>query len=72
MASKVQIQKARQGYVEEGPKCSTCANYTSETVKMTSRWGGTWTEEKNKRCSIGGFVVKKQAYCKSYAPKGEQ
>lgn len=72
MASKVQIQKAQQGYVEEGPKCSTCTNYTSEMVKVTSYWRDTWTKEKNRRCGIGGFVVKKQAYCKSYAPKGEQ
>ena len=76
MASKTQIQKAQQGYVEKPlpAQCGTCGHYTSDIIPQKSKWIGyaDWTEEKNKRCGIGGFAVKKTAVCNLYVPKGEQ
>lgn len=74
MASKIQIQKAQQGYIDRPvpATCGNCEHYTSEMAKLQSRWRGDYAEEKNKRCSIGGFVVKKLATCNLYAPKGVQ
>lgn len=61
--SKVSEAKQKQGYVENATlSCGSCKHYTSETVTR-SKWFGNRTEEKNKRCGIGGFVVKKTARC---------
>lgn len=72
MASKIRIQKAQQGYVDKPTprQCATCGHYTSEIVEHPTRWGDTWLEEKNKRCGIGGFAVKKQAVCNLYTLGG--
>lgn len=73
MASKTQIQKAQQGYVEKPlpAQCSTCDHYTSDHVKPRGMWSK-WTVEKNKRCGLGGFAVRKTATCNLYMPKGEK
>lgn len=72
MASKIQIKKIEQGYTA-GPSraiCSNCDHYTSKMVTIEGAWS-TWTEEKNKRCGLGGFAVKKTATCNMFTPKGE-
>jgi hypothetical protein len=64
--SKQSEAKAAQGYREEPKTCSNCVNFTSDHIeKSYQSFSGlqTWTEEKNKRCAIGGFVVKKMATC---------
>lgn len=64
--SKQSDAKNFQNYRETPDTCSNCGHYESQMVERThSGWGGlrAWTEEKNKRCSIGGFAVKKMATC---------
>lgn len=62
--SKQQKAKDEQGYSAKPifPMCSNCVFYQSE-IKTTIAYGHTWDEEKNIRCGIGGFSVKKQGNC---------
>ena len=64
--SKQSEAKKEQNYREAPDSCANCVNYESQLVEKTyGAWNGkqTWTEEKGKRCSIGGFAVKKMATC---------
>ena len=47
--------KKEQNYREVQNSCANCANYWNSKHILT--------EEKGKRCTIGGFVVKKRAMC---------
>ena len=67
--SKVSEAKAAQEYTTEQAKCSTCANYRSDTEKIPSTYGGVYFVVKNRRCSIGGFAVQASAICKLYERK---
>lgn len=71
MASKQQQAKERQGYeiAPVLPVCSTCQHYTSRMVSETTSWGQTFEQEKDLRCGIGGFAIKKTASCVSWEPK---
>ena len=69
MKSKVQLTKEAQGYVEKSPACcGTCANYFREVVTMPAwdKWSKPYEKEKNKRCVIGMFAVKKTSHCNVY------
>ena len=58
MTSKQALAKQEQNYRRESKTCSNCIHYKSEFIKT-----GHWIDEKNKRCGIGNFVVKKTAVC---------
>lgn len=60
--SKQSEAKKDQNYRETPDTCSNCSHYESQTVEK-SYGAASWTEEKGKRCSIGGFAVKKTATC---------
>ena len=62
--SKQSEAKLNQGYNENPiPRtCANCRNYSSELI-MHKHAFGEYTQEKNKRCGLGGFVVKKTATC---------
>lgn len=68
MASKQAQAKHDQGY---NPKpvpsvCGTCKQFQCDKV-MThpgSKWDSPRYEDKNLRCAIGGFAVKKHGACK--------
>jgi hypothetical protein len=71
--SKQRKAKKQQGY-DPKPKqsvCQNCEHYQSDFVTQTANWGKDWTEEKNKRCGIGGFAVKKTATCKKFSLRVE-
>ena len=59
--------KEEQGYQEKPifPMCSNCANFRSEFIP--TNYG--YNEEKNIRCGIGGFAVKKMGTCTKHEPK---
>ena len=77
--STIADKKREQNYQPKGPTCAGCNNLKSEKVlpawmreqneslakiKKADRW--TLAEhgiEKNIRCGIGGFAVKKQGCC---------
>lgn len=63
--------KLAQGYCNKPvhPVCSNCKNFASDMVTRPSVCGGTWTDEKNIRCTLGGFAVKKMATCKMFKDK---
>ncbi len=70
--SKQSEAKDKQHYVEKPvPKvCGNCRHYTSEIVtRKNFNFGCTniLTEEKAKRCSVGGFAVKKTATCEDFS-----
>jgi hypothetical protein len=70
--SKQSEAKAAQGYVAKAvPRtCANCAKFLSDKVQKTSEWmKTTWVEEKNLRCGIGGFAVKKNGTCNLYSVK---
>lgn len=58
MKSRQAKAKEKQNYRVEARTCSNCVYYRSDIFIS-----GTWTDEKNKRCGIGDFVVKKTAVC---------
>lgn len=64
MSQQAEAKKA-QNYRETPDTCSNCGHYQSKMVEKT--YTGfqthTWNEEKGKRCSLGGFAVKKMATC---------
>ena len=61
--SKQSEAKINQGYNDKPiPRtCGNCARYESEFV--VDNYFGEYTQEKNKRCGLGGFAVKKTATC---------
>ena len=68
--SKQSDAKVAQGYQENPliPTCSNCEHYTSEIkeIKSTFSINKTWKEEKNIRCGIGQFKIKKTAICNKW------
>ena len=62
MASKKQTAKDEQGYTTFPMTCSNCGHFASD--RKTNEYG--YCEEKNKRCTIGGFAVKSMATCKHH------
>ena len=64
--SKQSEAKKAQNYRDDADTCANCANYRSELIDKTyDSYDGiqVWTEEKGKRCALGGFAVKKTATC---------
>ena len=63
--SKQTEAKKTQNYTPKATPayCSNCQHYKSDLVKERTSWGGEWTAEKNIRCSIGEFAIKKQGVC---------
>ena len=66
MVSKVAQKKAEMVYVSKPvwPICANCLHYTSEKEIR-----GSWCRyevEVRKRCTLGGFAVKKSATCKRH------
>lgn len=68
--SKQSEAKKEQGYVDKKPiQCSTCQHFKFDHVQTQppSTWSpnGLW-EDKNIRCGIGDFAVKKTARCEKH------
>lgn len=47
--------------------CANCANYKSEFIVST--WNPEYKQEKNLRCGIGGFAIKKMGTCDIFVGK---
>lgn len=66
--SKQSEAKEKQGYDPKPiqPTCMNCKHYSSEKVSESYGWHKEWTREveKKKRCTLGGFAVKKTGSCK--------
>lgn len=69
--SKVSEAKARQHYTDKPaqPICANCKHYSSRTETFHSRFSGTYSKEKDKRCTLGNFAVKKTATCMRWEEK---
>lgn len=67
--SKQSEAEAAQNYQEKAPQrqCSTCLHFAKDTVERTAPYSKPWTEDKNCRCTAGGFAVKKTAVCDAYS-----
>ena len=65
--SKQSEAKLNQGYNENPiPRtCGNCAKYESEFVDLSPPYQQ-YMQEKNKRCGLGGFAVKKTATCDKF------
>ena len=64
--SKASEKKASQGYIDKvvPQACGNCKHFASDMVQVHGPT--TWNPEgffaeKNKRCALGGFAVKKMA-----------
>jgi hypothetical protein len=67
--SKQSEAKERMGYNEK-PIPQTCANCRQfVSSKIPSAWNPAYLQEKNRRCVVGGFVVKKTATCDLFESK---
>ena len=62
MKSKTRAIKAEQGWQKKGPCCGNCIKFSSDTIENKTPYG-TYIDEKNKRCSVGGFATGKQSWC---------
>lgn len=69
--SKQSEAKERQQYVPkyEPAVCMNCAHYSSDVVERNAVFGGTYKDESNKRCGLGGFAVKKMGTCIEWTGK---
>lgn len=77
--SKQSEAKASQNYIPKAHNCGDCANLKMDLVlpawmreqnaKEPGRWGDDRACEKNIRCGIGGFVVKKMGSCGQHIAK---
>lgn len=65
--SKVSEAKKKQNYQtkQETARCAICSFFRSEFIE--NKWG--YKEEKNVRCGIGGFAIKKTAICDMFEHK---
>lgn len=73
--SKQSEAKEAQGYVAKAvpQTCGNCAHFRSDMIEQKSSYmGTTWFAEKNIRCGIGGFTVKKMANCSEWVGKDEK
>lgn len=64
MVSKQVEAKNRQGYNPKPvhPSCSNCKHFTFDRESYEG-WRGPYVEDKNLRCSLGGFKVVKGGLC---------
>ena len=69
--SKQAIAKEAQGYTKETPCCKLCKHYTSIRIQYDGHFGLIYTEETNRRCSIGGFTVSPAAICGRFTRRDE-
>jgi len=62
--------KTQQGYnpKPEPAHCANCAHYKSDRVGSEGWDKKIYYEEKNIRCGIGGFAVKKRGVCNEHVP----
>ena len=71
--SKQSEAKEIQHYTSKAPNCGDCAHITSDMVMpawmIESGIKGDFSIEKNIRCSLGGFAVKKMAICSHHTTK---
>lgn len=69
--SKQSKAKERQHYVPkyEPAVCMNCVHYSSNVTERKGVFGGTYEDERNKRCSLGGFAVKKMGTCIEWTGK---
>ena len=69
--SKQSKAKAEQGYQAKAvPRvCATCAWYRSDVSELTTSYGARYLVEKNRRCGVGGFKVRKKAVCNRWQDK---
>lgn len=73
--SKQSEAKEKQCYVAKAipQTCGNCMHFQSDMVEMQSGWmGTTWMAEKNLRCGIGGFSVKKMGTCKEFIARAKK
>lgn len=64
--------KEAQNYRAYPNCCMNCTHFTCDKVEKqyeTRRAIQVWTEDKNLRCSIGNFAVKKLAVCDLFSLK---
>lgn len=66
--SKQSKAKEIQGYVPKPVPnvCMNCSYFRSEVSIRTGYFGGEYTDEKNMRCGLGGFAVKKKGTCNEW------
>lgn len=68
--SKQSEAKKHQNYnpIPDRGMCSNCKHYTSNHI--ANGWLKAYIQEKNIRCGIGGFTIKKTATCSSHEFSG--
>lgn len=71
--SKQSEAKTKQGYTPKAvPRtCHNCSNFAFDNVqtRKATEWREAYFEDKNLRCGIGDFAVKKMGTCNEFKPK---
>ena len=64
------LAKIEQGFRKKPDCCANCQHFQKEEVKKTYQaYSGLqeWTEDKNMRCTRGGFAVGKSNVCNEHS-----
>lgn len=69
--SKQSEAKKSQGYEPKPIQrvCMNCKHYTSKYADVHNVWDKSYQVEKELRCDLGGFAIKKMGTCKLYKEK---
>lgn len=68
--TKMDEKKKAIGHTREFPSCQKCKRFTSTVERMKRAYSGTtFTVERDLRCSLHKFAIKKTAYCNDFERK---
>lgn len=67
--SKQSEAKERQGYTTDPKNCGSCKHFQCDLEEQKGYYYKPFYIERNKRCGLGGFAVKKTASCRLWEKK---
>lgn len=72
--SKQSEAKSKQGYVPKAvpQTCMNCDYFKKDKVLVCSLGASNYYEDKNLRCTLGGFTVKKMGTCDEFRGKTDR
>ncbi|MGX5885214.1 hypothetical protein [Burkholderia gladioli] len=71
--SKQSEAKEAQGWRKKAAVCAHCLHFKFDRVETPSQWGcAVYVQEKNLRCSLGGFKTGKSNTCDYFTAKDSE
>lgn len=66
--TKLEELKKEINYRKDSNQCHNCSSFMSDFISE-QRWGTEYKVEKNIRCSLYSFAIKKSTVCDSHTKK---